>query len=132
MSSSKMLSDYYSSYAICTECSESICNPICPKCLAREIKKWLENGNYLRNEIKKKFLQILKKLLSKNLPLEGTSSPCIICKQGNAYMCPYCFTEKIYDLLQKEKVSRNAIKKFLKIFNFDFERTGYAREMKLG
>jgi len=124
-----MLSNYYQRYAICIECSESIFNPICPICLANEIEAWLKAGNLAEKE-KRVLRNALKKVLNANHELEGVSSRCIICGERDDYMCPYCFTEKILDLLKEKGISKKSITKFFEIFNFDFERTGYAREFE--
>jgi len=124
-----MLPNYYSTNAICIECNEGIFNPICPKCLAREIKEWLKTADFDGND-KAKAEQILNCVLNKNFLLEKVSSQCIICKKGNTYMCPYCFTEKILDSLRRTQVSDKIIEQFLEFFNFDFDRTGYAKEEK--
>ena len=124
-----MLTDYYSRYAICTECTETICNPICPICLANEIEAWLRAGNLSEKE-KGIFRDALNKILNANYKLEGASSQCIICGEPDDYMCPYCFTEKIYDSLARKGVSKATIAQFVRIFNFDFDRTGYSREVE--
>ena len=122
-----MLPNYYSTNAICIECNEGIFNPICPKCLAREIREWLKIADFEGND-KEKVEYIVNCALDRNFLLEKVSSQCIICKKGNAYMCPYCFTEKILDSLRRENVPERIISQFLEFFNFDFERTGYAKE----
>jgi hypothetical protein len=122
-----MLPNYYSTNAICIECNEGIFNPICPKCLAREIGEWLKIADFDGND-KEKVEWIVNCALDRNFLLEKVSSQCIICRKGNSYMCPYCFTEKILDSLRRERVSGKVIGQFLEFFNFDFERTGYAKE----
>ena len=122
----KMLPNYYSTHGICVECSEGIVNPICPKCLAHEIKEWLKIADFEDND-KANVWQILDRVLNENFLLEKVSSQCIICRKKDDYMCPYCFTEKILDSLRREKVSGKVIGQFLEFFNFDFDRTGYIR-----
>jgi hypothetical protein len=126
-----MLPTFFSRYAICIECSESIFNPICPVCIANEIEAWLKAEN-LAEKAKVIFRDAMNKILTANSKLEGESSRCIICKEKDDYMCPYCFTEKIYDFLKEKNVSAEVIRKFIEIFNFDFDRTGYSKEIDEG
>ena len=120
---------FFSRYAVCNECTEPIWNPICPICLANEIEAWLRAGNVSEQE-KGIFRNAVNTILNANSELEGESSRCIICREKDDYMCPYCFTEKIYDILKEKNVSSEIIRKFIEIFNFDFDRTGYSKEIE--
>lgn len=103
--------------ARCFVCQEAITNPICPSCLTKEIKIWLEDINSsLVKEFKKKV---------KYDTITKTDTKCILC---NNYTdtCPYCFTELVYFWL-KEK-HPEFVESFLTYFNYDFERTGYKKE----
>ncbi|PIN77860.1 hypothetical protein COV15_01030 [Candidatus Woesearchaeota archaeon CG10_big_fil_rev_8_21_14_0_10_34_12] len=109
----------------CLSCNESVYNPVCPFCLAEEIKLWLnEKGNFgkINKEINL-FLEETKKLA-------GESTQCITCKRATAFLCPYCFTEHVLNLLKKHKSSRKILREFFEFFNFDFEHTGYYLEME--
>lgn len=109
----------------CLSCNESIYNPICPFCLAEEIDIWLEE--------KRKFSKMRKEIegfLERGKKLAGESTKCIRCKRGIAFLCPYCFTEYVLSLLKKNKASKKLLREFFDFFNFDFEHTGYYKEME--
>jgi hypothetical protein len=114
------------SYGLCLECNEGIFNPICPACLAREMRIWIEENGFNRkigreisefaNSIKNKFID------------EGID--CAICKSNQTSICPYCFTSRIYNFLQKLNVKRKILEEFLTYFNYDFEHTGYSEDFE--
>jgi len=104
------------------ECKEEIFNPICPSCLSEEIKEWLVGKE-------KKIIDIVEKEISKIMMFKTNKKGCLRCNQ-DTFMCPYCFTERIYLKLKKEKVSRKILKEFLTFFNYDMEHTGYSKDME--
>lgn len=112
---------------LCAECNEAIFNPLCPKCLAREINSWLYSYPGLRGRIITK----INKLVNNKSFNHGMK--CAICKKNSMFLCPYCFTEMVLQELKKEGAPRSVLKEFLQFFNFDFEHTGYSKEAeKLG
>ena len=77
----------------------------------------------------KEYVQKTKSISDKR----GKATKCIICKKQRAFLCPYCFTEYVLDLLKKLKISKIILQEFLQFFNYDFEHTGYYKEAeKLG
>lgn len=106
----------------CMECKEEIFNPICPSCLSAEIRDWLVDKP-------KKVINIVEKEIEKILMFKTNKKGCIRC-DGDTFMCPYCFTERVYLKLKKEKISREILKEFLTLFNFDLEHTGYSKDME--
>lgn len=120
----KMLQTFYT----CAECQESIYNPICPSCLAREIEVWLNEKNKKSKkadkEIGNKILFEVKAYLGNGL--EG--GKCIICKRNSDFLCPYCFTKEVFDILKELKVSNGLLEDFFTHFNYDFDHTGYTKE----
>ena len=110
----------------CPSCSEAITNPICHDCLYMEIEKWL--GFY--PSIKKRMLPKLKGFVKQvnNETLEGIN--CIACGKKKAALCPYCFMEGIFHILNKSISNKNIVGDFLTIFNFDAEHKGYIQEAK--
>lgn len=116
-----MIQNY--STLLCTECKEAIYNPICPLCLANEIKEWLRE-NKLRIIVGKK----IDEFISKNSLAIGSSNVCIICKKENSFACPYCFTEFMFNCLKRMKASKKVQREFLEFFNYDFEHTGYSED----
>ena len=109
------------------ECNEAIYNPLCHACLAGEIRQWLDaHGS---GEIKKKLGAGIKSSLRaiENSLEKFSDVKCVACK-GEVFLCPYCFTEKVYKKLKAIARSRKAQKEFLSLFNFDFEHTGYSKD----
>jgi len=117
----------------CLSCREPIYNPLCPDCISREFKVWISK---YPEEIKEEILSSLSKFLEDNSYLKGSSHKCIACGRNNVYLCPYCFTEFLFNLLKKSKstkINKTLLGEFLMLFNFDFEHTGYYKDgEKLG
>ena len=55
---------------------------------------------------------------------------CVSCMKPITFMCPYCFTERIYNQLKKSGAEKKILMDFLEMFNFDLEHTGYSRDME--
>ncbi|MBW2982455.1 hypothetical protein KY343_06255 [Candidatus Woesearchaeota archaeon] len=71
--------------AKCIICREGITNPICPECLAKEIKYW-------RPELE----------TSLAMPETSTGSVrCVFCGKG-MNICAHCYSRDIYDLIKEE------------------------------
>ena len=114
-----MLQNFYT----CAECQESIYNPICPSCLAREIESWLnEKGS--DKKLGTKILFEVKAFLGRGL--EG--GKCIICKKYSDFLCPYCFTNEVFEILKEFGVKRELFEDFFTHFNYDFDHTGYTKD----
>jgi hypothetical protein len=147
---------------LCLECGEEIFNPLCPKCLAREIDVWLENqqskikkslriprlksrglfgtfgcsemqrpkgrGFNRISDIKKTVKGEIKKILEVNK--EHNYTKCILCKRKDVFLCPYCFTERIYNRLKNARINSKILSNFLTLFNFDLEHTGYSKDIQ--
>lgn len=107
----------------CLNCGESIFNPICPECILRQFRSWIKVYPALANIEKNitHFVNCHKTFASK-------SQRCITCNKHSSYLCPYCFTEYIYNLLKQAKLSKLILGEFLFLFNYDFEHTGYYKE----
>jgi len=110
----------------CLECHEAVYNPICQTCLASQVEAWL--ASYPYKETREKILFKIKEYVRKTNNLAGKSTECIACRKARASLCPYCFTEHVFNLLKKLKVNRIMLKEFLMFFNYDFEHTGYSKE----
>jgi len=111
-------------YGICMECHEVIYNPICPSCLSTEIRKWLEDTNF---RMKKPVVSEMQSILNRG---RCFGSSCVICRKQSTFLCPYCFTELVYKKLKQLKIAKKILLDFLKIFNFDFEHTGYYHDLE--
>ncbi len=122
-----MIQKQYLCDATCMECKEAIFNPICPHCLSEEILSWIETkeDSRLKQKVKKKLEEVIK--LSKTS--SGKLTMCITCNARTAFLCPYCFTELVYEKLKEMRLKKALIMEFLQIFNYDFEHTGYSREI---
>jgi hypothetical protein len=113
----------YEDYS-CAQCLEPITNPLCHECLGNQVHCWL--GLY--PSIKKKMQPQLKKYVVdvNNNVLQGIK--CASCRKKQAALCPYCFSEGIFNMLKKNRVDRMVIMDFLSTFNFDLKHEGYIRE----
>ena len=108
----------------CVQCSEPITNPICHDCLSNEILKWM---NFYPS-VKKKMASGVKGYTKEvhNLELGGVN--CSACKSKKAALCPYCFTEGIFNMLKKKSIDKMIIMDFLSTFNFDLKHEGYIQD----
>ena len=108
----------------CMQCSEPITNPICHACLGNQIKTWLN----LYPSVKKKFNPKLSNYIKEVNNNTINSINCVACGKNRAALCPYCFTEAVYNMLKKSKIDRMAVMDFLSTFNFDLKHEGYIQE----
>ncbi len=108
----------------CMNCLQPITNPVCHNCLGNQISEWL--GFY--PNIKKKMLPKLKNYIKEvgNNVIESVN--CISCQKKKAALCPYCFTEGIFNLLKRSRVDKMVIMDFLSTFNFDLKHEGYIQD----
>ncbi len=115
----------------CLDCHEPTSNPLCPSCLTLQIQAWL--SSYPNKNIKEKILEKIKKYVEKTNNLAGKTTLCISCGKPRASLCPYCFTNHIFNLLKSMDVNMIILKEFLQFFNYDFEHISYSKEAeKLG
>lgn len=116
--------EYHERFYECQQCSEPITNPLCHDCLGNHIIKWLS----FYPSAKKKLLPKIKKYIREvnNTALGAVN--CVACKNKKAALCPYCFTEEIFNMLKREKTNKMIIMDFLCIFNFDLKHGGYIAE----
>lgn len=114
---------------LCDVCSIAITNPICPSCILEELKAWLTLYPALSKEILPRLNTYLRNLEQRH----SDATMCIKCKELDASVCPYCFTERALRELKSVEASKIILREFLQFFNFDFEHTGYYKEAeKLG
>ena len=123
-SGAKMIQN--ASRGLCSECNEGIFNPICPVCLAGEIQAWA-GSNWFEKKVGNEIVKFANRVKNKFID-EGIE--CAICRSNQTSICPYCFTDRIYNFLNKLKVSKKVIKEFLTHFNYDFEHNGYSKEFE--
>lgn len=112
--------------ALCIACGEIIQNPICPECLGVEVEEWLEDKKRLPG-LKKEIMSSIKNLVGRGKNIAGLR--CITCSHESAFICPYCFTEKVYRKLKLKKAGSEILMSFLETFNFDFSHKGYNEEL---
>ena len=128
---SKMTQNFYNRHAICLECGEDIHNSICPCCLFDQTKQWLAGNKNIEPEKVFQISREIKKFIDKDTVLAksiNNHQMCITCKESTSYLCPYCFTEFLLNILKRIKVSRAILSEFFIFFNYDFEHTGYSKE----
>jgi hypothetical protein len=87
--------------AVCIICREGITNPICPACLANEIKSWRPG---------------LSKILTKPAFGYSTEVECMFCGREMS-ICAHCYCRDVYDILLEE--DPRVAEEFVEIFNFD-------------
>jgi recombinational DNA repair protein RecR len=92
-------------------------------CLEASVQKWL--GELSPNLLKdfERFSQFLKNHFESSVEKEK----CIICgRKTETIICPYCYTKEVFHFLslKDEKLAES----FIKTFNFDFHKVGYAAE----
>jgi hypothetical protein len=117
-----MFKDKNNFNSLCMECKEEIFNPICPSCLSQEMRDWLAGKS-------KKVFSIVEQELSKIMLSKTNKKGCLKCS-SDLFLCPYCFTERIYLRLKKEKAPKEILREFLTFFNYDLEHTGYSKDME--
>jgi hypothetical protein len=108
----------------CVLCSENINQPLCHECLASQVKTWLTYYPDIKKKVSPKINSFVKEV--EDLIVE--TSACVACNKNKAALCPYCFTDKVYRILKKSKISPMVIGDFIATFNFDLDHTGYTLE----
>ena len=116
---------YNETHHMCDVCSEAITNPICPFCLKAEIEAWLTLYPSLKQELLPKINKYLKKI---NRKIINDWVECIKCGKKRASICPYCFTEFVFNELQKMNAGKLVLKEFFDFFNFDLGHMGYTKK----
>ena len=109
----------------CLSCSDYINHPICHECLVKEFNEWTKRYPMLKKRVSKE----IDKFVSKTKKYKGER--CVICKNDIIHTCPYCFTEYLYSLLKQAGAGITTMTEFLFMFNFDFEKKGYSRELEI-
>jgi len=107
----------------CLNCGEAIFNPICPECILKQFNQWIMTHPSLE-----KVKDNIEEFIFRNRKFSNNSQKCITCHKNSSYLCPYCFTEHIYNLLKKARMANVILAEFLMLFNYDFEHTGYFKE----
>lgn len=115
-------SEFQDNIYSCNICSESITNPLCPFCLAEEIKAWLTLYPHLKEELSSSLNDYLVNI---NNSITSYGVVCIKCHKDRASVCTYCFTEFVFRKLLEIKASQLILKEFFEFFNFDLEHKGY-------
>lgn len=109
----------------CLSCSKIINHPICHDCITKQFIEWTKKHPPIQKETYKTLNEFLKK--SK----KHKGGKCIICQKNNLHICPYCFTEYLYKLLKQTGAGITTMTEFLFMFNFDFEKKGYSKELEI-
>ena len=109
----------------CLSCGENINHPLCPNCITKSFNQWTKKFPE-HHELRGKLNIFMKHHNRTN----GESKKCVSCN-GNVYVCPYCFSEYLYELIKETGLGVQAMSEFLFIFNFDFEHKGYSKELEV-
>ncbi|MCH7850829.1 MAG: hypothetical protein IH845_04265 [Nanoarchaeota archaeon] len=110
----------------CLSCSNFIKDPICPKCIFRGFRQWLQIIPKEEETIKEK----VNYFLERNKHLEKCSVTCISCNKNSTHTCPYCFTDFLYKVTKEAGAGVRHLTQFLFLFNFDFEHKGYSHDLE--
>lgn len=89
--------------SVCIACSQSITNPLCPECLAEEIREWL----------KEKVPSLAKEIIT---PKFTSGTKCIRCGSPMG-ICAHCYVSDIYTQLWE--ITPILANDFLETFNFE-------------
>jgi hypothetical protein len=108
----------------CPKCSEAITNPLCHDCLGKQISSWLA----FYPDLKKKLSPKLKKYIQEVNNEASSTMNCVACNKKKAALCPYCFTEGIFNLFKRVNLNKNVLGEFLVYFNFDQDKQGYIQD----
>ncbi len=103
----------------CIVCQEPIINPICPDCLSEQLKVWLSTYSDLSKRVMPKIQEYLNEIHFKEDAFQNLTT-CVSCRNKKAAICPYCFTEFVFNLLKKLDVDKRILLEYLRFFNFDF------------
>jgi hypothetical protein len=98
---------------------------LCHICLSNEMKKWLN----LYPTVNKKISSELKAYVM-DVDENTLDADCSNCKKNKAALCPYCFSEGVFNLLKKNKVNVMVIMDYLSTFSFDKNHDEYANNSK--
>ena len=98
--SAKMRAHVESAANSCVVCDEAITNPICPDCLAKKMRNWLDEFDpQLASEVD-------------GFSIEGDTT-CLFCGQGMS-ICAHCYSMDVYEQLavKNEKLAREFVSRF--------------------
>lgn len=84
----------------------------------------IEKGNKETEKIGRKILFEIKAYTDYGLK----GGKCIICKKYSDFLCPYCFTKEVFEILKEIHASRELLEEFFTHFNYDFDHSGYTKE----
>ncbi|MBT6690467.1 hypothetical protein HN903_02300 [archaeon] len=108
----------------CLSCGQDIKHPLCPNCISKAFNLWTKKFPE-HKMLKAK----LNPLMKHHNHTNAKSKPCVAC-QKPVHICPLCFTEHLHSLVKEAGLGIRATTQFLFIFNFDFEHTGYSKELE--
>lgn len=98
---------------------------LCHNCLHKEILNWLE----LYPSVKKKIAKNISNYLGE-VENNVQDITCACCKKNYAALCPYCFSEGVFNVLKQKKVDLMVIMDYLSTFRFDENHENYMRNLK--
>ena len=101
----------------CVTCGQQITNPLCPERLAEQMKTWLA-------ETKPELISALDNRTEDFLDKPSGRDTCIVTGK-KMDVCPYCYTEHIFDWLTSLNLNSELITQYLTFFHFDEGRLGY-------
>lgn len=103
----------------CVGCDQQITNPLSPERLAEQMKTWLA-------ETKPNLIKALEDKTEEFLPMHIGEDRCVVTGK-RMDVCPYCYTEHIFNWLVSLKLDSSILAEFMTFFHFDEGKLGYYR-----
>ena len=92
----------------CLVCNDIITNPVCYKCLEKEVCAWLSDS-------KPKLMSGLKEYSGMFSSYSHSGTRCILCRK-NVNICAHCYCHEVHKMLAEHP---DLSREFLHLFNFE-------------
>ena len=84
---------------LCTNCADTITNPLCPYCFSQHVLLWLRDKNLSDKQVKLVLMRL------KDFIRESEVTPsdinCIICGREEVKVCTFCSMRKASEIIEK-------------------------------
>ena len=101
----------------CILCDENIKNPLCPNCIAKGFKQWIQK---LPGPVEKFLRRRTDAFLMSYRILGEDSLTCVSCGKQSTPICPDCFIDYLYENCLEAGLSVSNLREFLLMFDFNF------------
>ena len=96
---------------VCGICNEAVTNPICPQCLERQMKAWVNAKKPCMTEIVEGTADVVQ-------GFEEGHGNCILCN-GRINACAHCVVKVVYHALKSN--DEELAEAFRQAFNYDLD-----------